>query len=29
MGGLPSDEMGFLGPFDFTDFQGWLPEEIM
>jgi hypothetical protein len=29
MGGLASDEMEFLGPFDFTDFQGWLPEEIM
>lgn len=24
-GGLPSDELGFLGPFDLGDFQGWFP----
>lgn len=30
MGGiLGSDEMGFLRPFDFSDFQGWLPEETL
>ncbi|PKY03321.1 hypothetical protein P168DRAFT_238910 [Aspergillus campestris IBT 28561] len=25
-GGLPSDELGFLGPFDLGDFQGWFPQ---
>lgn len=26
--GLASDELGFLGPFDFNELQGWLPDGV-
>ena len=29
MGPLASDEMGFLGPFDFDDFREWAPEATL
>lgn len=28
-GGFPQDELGFLGPFDLSDFQDWFPQTAL